>query len=84
MVLNARGKAVLAFKLRVGFGMIAAWIDGVGPGGCSPNRGPDFGVRFQGKVLLCHWVRISGSGLAVPHYEIRLLDLFESAAHRSK
>ena len=30
MVLDARGKAVLALKLRVGFGVIAAWVDGVG------------------------------------------------------
>ena len=36
MVLDARDKAVLALKLRVGFGVIAAWVDGIGLADITP------------------------------------------------
>src|SRR6266404_923149 len=36
MVLDARGKAVLALKLGVGFGVITAWVDGVGLADITP------------------------------------------------
>ena len=37
MVLDPRGKAVLTLELRIGFGVIAVWVDGVGLADVTPT-----------------------------------------------
>src|SRR6185437_11439421 len=50
MVLDARSKAVLALKLRVGFGVIPGWVDGVGLADVTPAVA-GFGAGVLGEKI---------------------------------